>query len=443
MVNYGEERILGNGRYELQRILGQGTYGVVWLANDTQLQIHAAIKRLHPNMGKISDLQREAVTQARLNHPNVATIYSADIDGRFIAMEYVEGESLEKCLKTHISNGTWINIEKSRQILSQCFDALRYAHGENVIHGDIKPGNIMIHSNETVKLTDFGVAKVISERELAAYSYGEQRRLGSITYMAPEVIMGEPRDFRSDIFSLGIMAYVLFTGNHPFRHPHPSGIFSIEDMILSDEEPRKPSDVQPSIQESFERVIMKMMAKSPEDRYANINQAYEELFGFGLTCPKCGSSNPASAHYCMKCGHSLQEAKDDQYKDRTPRELWSRAFQLNSELKYEEAIKLCNEAVKMQPDFAEAYQTKGFALSNLRAYNEALDCFTLALKYAKDRLKKADIHVNISYVYFKQGDYERNVAELRKALELNPYHPKARTLMEKYGGQWESRTLDL
>ena len=433
MTNFRGKEVLGDGRYELLRILGQGAYGTVWLADDTQLQIKAAVKRLHERMGKLEDLKREAVTQAHLNHLNIATIYSASIEERYIAMEFVEGESLEKCLKRHIDNGTWIDMGKSKQILLQCFEALRYAHGENVIHGDIKPGNIMVGTNETVKLTDFGVAKVITERELMGYLQRGQRRLGSITYMAPEVIRGEPRDFRNDIFSLGILAYLLFTGLHPFRHPHLSGLYSVTDMLLSDEEAKKPSEINSDIPERFEKVIMKMVAKNPEDRYANINQAYEELFGLGLTCPHCRFDNPANALYCMHCGKSLQEAKDDQYRDKLPRELWSAAFRLNSEFKFEEAIKLCDRAIEMQPDFAEAYQTKGFALSNLKAYPEAHECFKLALKYAKDRSKEADIHVNISYIYFKQGDHEKNIAELKKALEINPYHSKARELLDKYG----------
>lgn len=102
----------------------------------------------------------------------------------------------------------------------------------------------------------------------------------------------------------------------------------------------------------------------------------------------------------------------------SPRELWIRAFQLNSVHKYEEAIEFCNKAIRLQPDFVEAYQTKGFALSNLRKYGEALNCYQLALEHTEDKMKKADIQVGISYVYSKKGDRTRARSELMKATEV-------------------------
>lgn len=127
-MTHKENEILGKGRYKLREILGEGTYGVVWLADDTQLKIKVAIKTLHPQTGQIADLQREALIQARLNHHNIATIYSVDIDDRFIAMEYVEGVSLDKYLKERIKENSWIEAENTYQILTQCFEALIYAH---------------------------------------------------------------------------------------------------------------------------------------------------------------------------------------------------------------------------------------------------------------------------------------------------------------------------
>lgn len=182
-MSHKEGDVLGSGRYNLQQALGEGSYGVVWLARDATLQIDVAVKTLHPHKGKVADLTREATTQARLNHPNVARIYTVDPDDQFIAMEYLPGESLEKHLKDHIKNGTWVDIEIATSWLRQCFDALLYAHAQSVIHGDIKPGNIMLDGNGVVKLTDFGVAKVISE-ERDRYETNQARRLGSTTYLS-------------------------------------------------------------------------------------------------------------------------------------------------------------------------------------------------------------------------------------------------------------------
>lgn len=194
------------GRYCLKNLLGEGTYGSVWLAQDTRLEIPVAIKALHATHGRIGDLRAEAVTQARLSHDNIVRIYDVDVDDRVIVMEYIEGASLESHLKDLIRQEGWIQASRSKDILAQCFDALIYAHSKQVVHGDVKPANIMIQEDLTAKLTDFGVAKVIAEQYMGTYPSGLPRRMGSTTYSAPEVIRGEPRDFQSDMFSLGIVA---------------------------------------------------------------------------------------------------------------------------------------------------------------------------------------------------------------------------------------------
>ena len=139
-MNIQKDDILGSGRYKLKKILGEGSYGTVWLSDDLQLQTEVAIKTLHPHMGKIADLQKEAITQARLSHSNVAMIYSVDIDDRFIAMEYIEGESLENYLRKLIQDDNWISLDTAAHFLSQCFEGLMHAHDQSVVHGDIKQG---------------------------------------------------------------------------------------------------------------------------------------------------------------------------------------------------------------------------------------------------------------------------------------------------------------
>jgi len=430
-MNHKEGDILGNGRYRIVQPLGEGTYGVVWLAEDTQLQIQVAIKVLHPYTGGISDLQREAVTQARLNHQNIASIYSVNMDERFIAMEYVTGKSLDKYMKRHLEQEEWLTIDKCKHFLSQCCEALIYAHNKSVIHGDIKPGNVIVQDDDLVKLTDFGVAKVISSEEQRGYPLSSHRRLGSTTYMAPEVIKGEPRDFKSDIFSLGVLGYLLFTGHHPFYNIHPSGLFSVRDMLLSEEAARDAKEINPDIPDNYNGVIMKMISKEPENRYEHVKQAFEECVGIGLTCSRCNAKNPVDARYCMQCGESLEQVRDDQYKGRSASELVSSAFQLNSVYHYNEAISFCDEAIKLESEYSPAYHCKGFALSNLEKYDEALENFQLALKYARDESQKANIHTNMSYVYMMKGDRKKQIEELEKALECNPRHYKARDFLDK------------
>lgn len=421
-----------DGRYKLVQQVGQGTYGTVWSAEQIKLKKKIAIKTLHERTGGISDLQKEAMIQATLDHRNIARIIDVNPDQRFIAMEYVEGESLERRLKKCIADGTWIEKDKAYELLVQCLEALTYAHQKSVVHGDIKPGNVMIRDDDVVKLTDFGVAKVISEEASTVYSIGAARKLGSVTYTAPEVLRGESRTPASDIFSLGIVGYLLFSGCHPFFNVHPSGLYSMREMLLSDEEAKRLREIDSSVPERYEKVIMKMIAKTPDSRYSEIKKAYEEFVAMHLVCTHCGENNRSSAHFCDSCGKSLEQARGDELKDKSAYELQHRAYQLNSLGHYGRAIEFCDEAIKMKPHFSAAYHTKGWAHSNLREYDEALECYKQALHLADDETQKANIYTNMAFVYMVKGERKKMIRHLEMAVKHDPNHPKANQLLQKY-----------
>jgi serine/threonine protein kinase len=350
-------------------------------------------------------------------------------------MEYIPGESLEKHLRNHIKNGTWVDMDMATSWLRQCFDALLCAHGQSVIHGDIKPGNIMLDRNGAIKLTDFGVAKVISE-DKDRYTTNQARRLGSTTYMAPEVLRGERRDFASDIFSLGVFAYLLFTGHHPFYNTHPSGLFGVRESLLSGEEVANPREFNDGISENHANILVKLLAKDRTRRYLTVKQAYEDFANIGLLCRRCNFKNPVKARYCNQCGRSLEEARQSQYKDKSSQELQSEAFQLNGLGQYEEAIVFCDQALKVQNDNPFAYQTKAFALSSLEKYEEALASYEQALEFTRtgtppERVRVANIYTSMSYCHERLGDYPHAKEVLKKALEYDQNHFKARELLER------------
>jgi serine/threonine protein kinase len=429
MYNKKGDHLGVDDRYQLLETLGEGTYGVVWLAQDTQLEKKAAIKILHPGMGGLHDLRKEAVTQARLDHPNIAIIYSVDLQQGFIAMEYLEGESVEQHLKNCIKKGLWIEIKDAVNIISQCFDALIYAHEHNVVHGDIKPGNIMIGQSGRIKITDFGVAKIMSEEQSSGYERYAHKRLGSTTYMAPEIMKGEPRNFKSDIFSLGVVAYLLFTGCHPFYSTHPSGLFCIKEMIEKDEEAKDPREINPGISEIHAAIMRKMVAKNPENRFASLKEAYEAFADIGLTCPKCQTRNRITAEYCDKCGNHLTKAREDEFRDKTPEDLRRRAYDLNAVGQFEESIKYSNAAIKKKPDFAEAYLTRGFSHSSLGKYNEALEDFSKTVELTNDNAVKSNAYRSMSFCYERSGLLKEAKAALEDALKTNPNDAKAQWLL--------------
>ncbi|HEU5311283.1 MAG TPA: serine/threonine-protein kinase, partial [Candidatus Eisenbacteria bacterium] len=215
------------GAYEILGPLGAGGMGEVYRARDLRLGREVAVKVLPAEVGSSPDrlarFEREARTVAGLNHPNIVTLHSVeDADGvRFLTMELVEGQTLSSL----ITPGG-LPLPRLLELAIPLTDALVAAHERGVIHRDLKPGNVMVTREGRVKVLDFGLAKIATgenaavERSVAATVdlplSREGMMVGTVPYMAPEQIRGEPTDARSDLFSLGIILYELATGRRPF-----------------------------------------------------------------------------------------------------------------------------------------------------------------------------------------------------------------------------------
>src|SRR2546425_11361445 len=210
------------GRYEIRSKVGEGGMGEVYLAEDTQLGRRVAIKLLPPET--LSDEQarmrlvREAQAAAKLDHPNICAIYEvSEEDSRsFIAMQYVEGETLDARMKRKP-----LDLAESLAISAQVADALSDAHAHGIIHRDIKPSNIIITARGQAKVMDFGLARMTtgatdSEAETQSLLTTPGAVIGTVLYMSPEQVRGEPVDARSDIFSFGVTLYEMLCGRQPF-----------------------------------------------------------------------------------------------------------------------------------------------------------------------------------------------------------------------------------
>jgi serine/threonine-protein kinase len=215
---------------------------------------------------------REAKSAARLNHPNIVTVFDAGEveDVAYIAMELLDGQDLRHFL----TPDNRLSLERCAQIVADVANALDYAHREGVIHRDVKPGNIVLLANGTVKLADFGIARLQSGN---ATQTGQM--FGTPKYMAPEQITGRPADARTDIFSLGVVLYQLATGTAPFDGETFSSImFSvIQEPALS------PSDVIGKVPKGFEYIISKSLAKKPENRYQSAAEMERDLRRLAMT----------------------------------------------------------------------------------------------------------------------------------------------------------------
>ena len=268
--------------YQITGTLGRGGMGVVYKAVDQKLRRTVAIKSLPPESVGEERLRKRLLSEARaasrLNHPNICTIYEVDeADGiLFIAMEYVEGHALSK--EIHHSP---IDIERAIDIGIQVAEGLEKAHREDIVHCDIKPSNIALSKDGLVKILDFGIARIlkvdslsISEPITEPTSVTEAGKIvGTVAYMSPEQLRGEPADPRSDLFSLGVVLYECCTGRRPFSGVNPLDVFA--NVIQSN--PRPPSQLNPGVPAQLDAVTMKALARNAEDRYQSATEMLADL----------------------------------------------------------------------------------------------------------------------------------------------------------------------
>ena len=266
------ERKIGKFTVEEQP-LGKGGMGVVYKAFDPMLKRHVAIKLMHGvtggDRGSLERFYEEARTAVRLQHPNIVAVYDMGADGNdpYIVMEFIPGEDL----KTLIDNRTFVLFRTKLQIISELSVALGHAHLNEVIHRDVKPGNVRIKTDGEVKVLDFGIAKVAS---LDLTASGMQ--VGSPYYMSPEQIKGEKLDGRSDLWSVGVILYELLTFSRPFDS---EDLVAIQWKIVN--EPHLPlGDLLPGCCPMLAEIIDRALSKDREDRFGKGSDIVEAINRF-------------------------------------------------------------------------------------------------------------------------------------------------------------------
>jgi serine/threonine protein kinase len=258
------------GHYRIVEKIGAGGMGEVYLAKDIELDRKVALKFLPPHLCQNEDCRkrfmREARAIAKISHPNIITIYEvAEFNGRpYLSIELIEGPSLKDKIE-----GDKLDLKYVLKLAIQIGEALSEIHRSGVVHRDIKPSNILIDGKGSAYLADFGLVHVDNATELTRPG----SRMGTIGYMSPEQVKGETIDGRSDIFSLGIVIYEALTGHQPFRKD--SDAASLEAVLNT--EPDSISHIRPDVPRGFQRIIERMIAKSPFDRFQNIDDLLVEL----------------------------------------------------------------------------------------------------------------------------------------------------------------------
>jgi len=261
---------LFDGRYRIQRKLGAGGMADVYLAEDQELGRRVAIKILNSRHGNddqfIERFRREAKNAAALNHPNIVSIYDRGEaeDTYYIAMEYLDGRTLKELIVGRGAAPINVAIEYARQILS----ALRFAHRHGIVHRDIKPHNVLVDGDGRVKVTDFGIARAGTSQMTETGSI-----VGTAQYLSPEQARGGEVDPRSDLYSLGVVLYELLTGKTPFEGETPVEIA----MKHLSNTPQPPSKLRPDVPPELDMVVMRALAKNPNDRYQSADEMEGDL----------------------------------------------------------------------------------------------------------------------------------------------------------------------
>ena len=258
------------GRYELLNLLGQGAMGAVYRAKDTRLGRTVALKVMSASLGNspesIARFEREARSLAALQHPNIVTIYDfPELQGNLcITMELIAGEPMDRIIAQRLS----FTVDQKLSFMVSVCRALHYAHGHDIVHRDLKPSNILVLSDCTPKIVDFGIARMMAEKLTRTNT-----RIGTIAYMSPEQINGKPVDRRSDIFSAGVVLYEFLSLSSPFDADDTASTMR---KILLEPTPRLPNHI-PGISTRIHQVLLTALSKDPVHRYQTAEEMAREL----------------------------------------------------------------------------------------------------------------------------------------------------------------------
>ena len=304
MITKGQEI---NGRYKIIKTIGEGGMANVYLAYDTILERHVAVKVLRGDLATdekfVRRFQREALSASSLSHPNIVEVYDVGEDNGiyYIVMEYIDGKHLKQLLKKRGK----LTLNEVVDIMLQLTDGMACAHDSYIIHRDIKPQNIMILDSGMVKITDFGIAMALNSTQLTQTN----SVMGSVHYLPPEQASGKGSTIQSDIYSMGILMYELLSGTLPYK-----GDNAVEIALKHLKEPLPSIRKEcPDIPQAIENIILKSTAKNPKNRYTDARAMHDDL----LTCLDEARANEERYEYVYPEFDEVETAKREKQIEKT------------------------------------------------------------------------------------------------------------------------------
>ncbi len=268
------------GRYRFDELLGEGSFARVFRVYDLHRRASLAAKVLRSDIAHepafLEQFRREAAVLARLQHPNIVRYYDiVELENTvFILTDYIPGETLQSVLYARRQP---IPPLDSLAYITPLASALHFAHQEGIVHRDLKPANILLDENGKLYVTDFGIARILSD----ASTLTVDQTVGTPHYMSPEQIIAGPVTAATDIYAFGVMLYQLYTGRLPFRGENPEARGTTTAVRIAYEHlhlpPEPPRSVNPRLSEAVEKVILRCLEKDPAQRYTSISDAYDAL----------------------------------------------------------------------------------------------------------------------------------------------------------------------
>jgi serine/threonine protein kinase len=372
-------RTLG-GRYEIAELLGRGGTADTYRGLDKTLRRDVAVKVLVERSDETNArLLMEARAMARLNHPNIVAVYDAGEDSgiSYIVMELVRGKTLSAL------EGGELGYKQALGYIYEVLEALEYANSQGIIHRDIKPSNIMIvEDGKHTKLTDFGLARRASE---VTQTTRTGQIVGTISYLAPERFLSKPADVRSDLYSVGIVMYEIFTGTLPFRNDRDDIVATMYSHVH--DLPTPPREINRNIPEALEIVIMRAIEKDPGRRFQNASEFMADISALlGPTAQPHLQAAPAPESRPLK---TFSPSSGGTTTDPTLRQALDRA--LASSRNRSDALEnvLKGMIATRRRDYDEARDAYMSAMHELSAINNEVEYAKTALKFATMVLQKA------------------------------------------------------
>ena len=274
-----EHKLTLNERYELIEPVGSGGMSTVYRARDLLLGRTVAIKMLHEGLTSDAEFlrrfQKEAHAAANLSHPNIVTVHDIGQDGRryYIVMEYVEGWTLKELIRNYRQeNGRPLHLDRTLDITIQVCAGVGYAHRANLVHCDVKSQNVLVTRDGRVKVTDFGIARAISETSL----HEDDLMWGTPQYFSPEQAAGEPATPASDVYSIGVLMFEMLTSLLPFEADSHTAL-AVKHIH---EQPPLVTEYNPYVPDQIDRIVTKVLSKSPSGRYRTADQLGRVLISY-------------------------------------------------------------------------------------------------------------------------------------------------------------------